>query len=76
MSDLIRTGKIGRIEDSGLGVLIDEQSSTAYAFSLDKIEGYSGESIKSLPVRKGSIVKFRIENEEVISVVPQEEKVA
>ncbi len=76
MNDLVRIGKIGRIEEYGLGVLVDEESSTAYPFTLDKLEGYKGEPVKSLRLKRGSIVRFRIENDEVVSVSPQQEKVA
>ena len=68
----MHAGRIGRIEEIGLGVIVDEDDKTEYPFTLDKIEGYHGEPLKALGLRKGSAVQFNLHRGKVATVKIQE----
>jgi len=63
-----RRGRIGRIEEIGLGVLVDEETHREYPFTLDKVKGYHGQPLKALSLKKGSLVRFLVQQDRVDSV--------
>jgi hypothetical protein len=68
-----RRGRIGRIEEIGLGVLVDEETKQEYPFTLDKVKGYHGEPLKAFSLKKGSLVRFLVQQGRVDSVEAEEE---
>jgi len=60
-------GQIARIDNFGYGIIVDEEGKE-YPFTLDKVEGYRGETVQALRWRKGAPVRFSIRNSKVFSV--------
>ena len=61
-------GWIVRAEDSGLGVLVDEEENE-YPFKLGAIEGYRGQAIKSLGLKNvPRFVDFVVHDGGVVSI--------
>lgn len=67
-------GKIIKLDGcAGLGFLLQEgQEGELRPFTFDKLTGYRGESVrelKSMGFRKGSIVKFKMDDRNRISLI-------
>ncbi len=62
-----KKGKIARIENFGYGIIVDEEGKE-YFFTLDKVEGYQGQTVQALRWKKGNPVHFSIQNGKVSSV--------
>jgi len=63
-----RRGRIHRIEEIGLGILVDEKTNREYPFTLDKVKGYRGQPLKALSIKNGSLVHFLVRQDRVDSV--------
>ncbi|WP_219341160.1 hypothetical protein [Nevskia soli] len=62
-------GKVLNLDPAGLGVIAScEVETEVYAFTFDKIKGYSGESVKNLTLRVGSIVNVWLSSSMVVRV--------
>ena len=53
-------GRITHVSPLGLGYLVKEKSNQQLAFTLDKVRGYRGQTLKKLGLRRGSKVRFQV----------------
>ncbi|MHB8423448.1 MAG: hypothetical protein ACYDAM_11930 [Leptospirales bacterium] len=65
-ADMIR-GWLARIEKNGLGIIVDEDANE-YPFTLDKMEGYRGQSLSDFDLKVGQSVRFALKKGKVVSV--------
>ncbi len=64
-----KTGRIGRIERTGLGIIVEEGDNKEYPFTCDVVKGYGGQSVSDFGLKKGLAVRFVVGvNNQVISV--------
>ena len=53
-------GKVTHVSPVGLGYVAGEKSNQQLAFTLDKVRGYRGQTLKKLGLRRGSKVRFQV----------------